>query len=191
MTGREMTDDSRSPEDWREPSLAGLAAISIEAMPGFEILFLDDLAGYLMGAGPLEPPYTVEHGSRVVSALFGAILNSAQYSPAEAPIVTAGVEAARARFVQGGHDLAARGPQGVNQLLNRLIPAVLGELEIYKAKPEDQTCSLFYHSLLAVASGPLNLLTEQAAAGVMEIFHGWDEQFGKGFIPPWRRAVGA
>jgi hypothetical protein len=185
-----MTETTSAP-DWQEPSLAGLAALRIEAMPAFEVLFLDDLAGYLMGAGALEPPYTVEHGSRVVSGLFAAIVNSMQYEPERFPEPTEGIELARKRFVQGAHDFAEQGAAGLAKLVNRVIPAVLGELEIHKDAAEEQTRSLFYYSLLAVASGPLNLLAEDAAAGCLELFQAWDAVFGNGFVPPWRRGVPA
>lgn len=181
-----MTKKASTPRGWQEPSLTGLASMTIEAMPAFEVLLLDDLAAYLMGAGPLEPPYTVEHGSRVASALFGALVNSTGYTPAQMPPGTPEIENSRAHFVKGAHDLAARGAPGLTQLLNRLIPAVIGELERNKETPELQTCSLFYYALLAVASGPQNMLAEDAAAGMMDIFRAWDELFGEGFTVPWR-----
>ena len=184
-----MSADSTPAEDWQQPSLQGLAGLAVETMPAFEVLFLDDIAGYLMGPGPLEPPYTVEHGSRIVSALLGAIVNSARYTPEEAPTLTPEISTARASFVQGAHDFAALGVDGLAQLVNRLVPAVVGELEIHKEAPEEQTRSLFYYGLLAVASGPSNSLDEDAATGVMHIFRAWDEEFGKGFIVPWRRSA--
>lgn len=177
--------------NWQEPSLHALASLSLEVMPAFEVLFIDDLAGYLMGAGPLSPPFTVEHGSRIVSALFGAMVNAPRYQPASMPEPTEGIVDARAAFVQGGHDLAGKGPAGLVQLLNRLIPALLGELELQKDAPEEQTRSLFYYSLLAVASGPLNVLDQDAAAGVAELFTAWDAVFGAGFVPPWRAEANA
>src|SRR5665647_1172630 len=184
-----MTVDSSPPKDWQQPSLRGLVCLAVETMPAFEVLFLDDIAAYLMGPGPLEPPYTVEHGSRIVSALLGAIVNAARYTPEEAPALTPEISTARASFVQGAHDFAALGVDGLAQLVNRLVPAVVGELEIHKEAPEQQTCSLFYYGLLAVASGPSNMLDEDAATGVMHIFRAWDEEFGKGFIVPWRSSV--
>ena len=78
-------DTTPAPADWQEPSLRGLAALTIEAMPSFEVLYLDDLAAYLMGAGPLQEPFTIEHGSHVVSLLLGAVVNSAHYKPQHAP----------------------------------------------------------------------------------------------------------
>ena len=169
--------------------MRGLVALELGAMAGFEVLFIDELAGYLMGAGALEPPYTVEHASRVVSALLGAVVNSARFVPDRSPELTEPMAEARAAFVQGAHDFAAKGSQGLAQLLNRLIPAVLGELEIHRDAPEEQTSSLFYYSLLAVASGPLNVLDQDAAAGVSELFLAWDEVFGNGYIPPWRQPI--
>lgn len=180
-----MTEDSEH-EDWRQPSLEGLTSLTLEAVPGFEILLLDDLAAYLMGSGPLEPPYTVEHGSRVVSALFKAIANAGSYSPQDEPAATAAIVNARTQFVDGAHSFAANGVAGLSQLVNRLIPAVLGELERNKEAPELQTCSLFYYAMLAVASGPKNLLTGDAADAMMDIFHAWDALLGDGFIVPWR-----
>jgi hypothetical protein len=175
--------------DWQQPSLAGLGAVDEAAMPGCELLLLDDLAGFLMGGGPLVPPYTVEHASRVVSALLAAVLNSADYRPEREPVVTEGIRAARQAFVAGAHQFAEAGISGLAQLVNRLIPAVLGELEIYREAPEDQTWSVYYHAILAVASGPLNLLDPAAAAGVTEGFQAWDALFGQGFLPPWRAAA--
>ncbi|MCW2529156.1 MAG: hypothetical protein JWM76_4016 [Pseudonocardiales bacterium] len=171
---------------WQAPSLAGLKAIELQAMPAFEVLLLDDLAAYLMGAGSLEPPYTVEHGSRVISALFGAVINSALYSPEKTPPVSESMLAARERFVDGAHGLAQLGIKGVDKLVSRLIPAILGELETHKEAPEQQTGAVFYYCLLAVESGPLNLLDEGAATGTMELFAGWDQVLGDGLVLPWR-----
>jgi hypothetical protein len=190
MTGL-TADTSPSAENWQDLSLAGLRAIELEAMPSFEVLLLDDLAVYTMGCGPLPPPFTVEHGSRVVSALLGAVINSARYTPTQTPVASRNMATVRERFVRGARDFAARGRPGLSQLVNRIIPAALGELEIHKDAPEDQTRSLFYYAVLAVASGPLNLLEEDAAAGALELFDAWDEVFGSGFVLPWRQEVPA
>jgi hypothetical protein len=194
-----MTTDGRAPDaaqaaqdsaihdNWQQPSLDGLLALEVEAMPAFEVLLLDDLAAYLMGSGPVPPPYTVEHGSRIVSALLGAIVNSAHYQPQDCPAVTDSIALAREHVVQGAHQFAALGIAGLNQLTSRLIPAALGELELRKDAPEQQTCSLFYYALLAVASGPANVMNPAAADGVAHTYRAWDEVFGRGFMPPWRR----
>lgn len=186
-----MTTNDSNTENWQQPSLAGLHTLTIKAMPAFEILLIDELAAYVMGSGPLAGPYTVEHGSRVLSALFGAVINSDAYSPDQVPEASPEMERARVAFVDGAHAFAALSGPGLAQLANRLIPAVLGELEIHKDSPEEQTRSLFYYSILAVASGPLNLLAEDAANGVSELFQAWDAVLGAGLVLPWRHSVDA
>lgn len=181
-----MSTGAPTSKEWRQPSLLGLARLEINAMPAFEVLFLDEIAAYVMGSGDLEAPFTIEHGSKIASSLLGAIVNSAEYEPERLPATTSKMSEARKHVVGGAHAFADRGVPGLTQLVNRLIPAVTGELEIHKESPEQQTCSLFYYGLLAVASGPENLLDENAAAGVMEIFRAWDDQIGSGFVPPWR-----
>ncbi len=172
--------------NWQDPSLHGLAVLTLEAMPSLEVLFLDDLAAYLMGSGPLEEPYTIEHASHVVSLLLGAVVNSAHYRPEESPAAAGELLVARESFVRGAHDFAGRGNQGLIQLINRLVPAIVGELEIQKEAPEAQTSQLFHYGLLAVASGPANTLSDEAAAGFRQILRAWDELFGQGFRTPWR-----
>jgi hypothetical protein len=176
-------------KSWQQTSLEGLAALTVDTMPAVEVLLLDDIAEYLMGSGPLRPPYTVEHGSRVVSALFGAIVNATRFTPEQVPAPTPEITAARSQIVRGAHDFAARGVSGISQLANRVIPAALGELETYQDSPEKQTCLVFYYALLAIASGPRNLLDDASAIGVMQIFQAWDSVLGQGVQLPWRKPV--
>jgi hypothetical protein len=184
-----MIDKSLTHQNWQQPSLEGLRALTVEAMPAVEVLLLDDLAAYIMGAGPLMPPYTIEHGSRVVSALLGAIVNSTAYEPGDAPTVTDEIALARGSVVQGAQQFAERGVDGLNQLAGRLIPAAVGELELHKGAPEQQTLSLFYYAMIAVASGPMNLMAPDAADGVAHVFRAWDAVFGRGFTVPWRHVA--
>lgn len=189
MTEQTPAVDDPASTDWEQPSLQALAGLQLESVPAFEVLFLDDVAAYLMGAGPLEPPFTVEHGSRVVSALFRAMVNANRYEPEQVPAESEDIAESRAQLVLGAHRFAELGADGLARLVNRLIPAILGELETHKDSPEQQARSLFYYSLLAVASGPGNLLSVQAAAGALETFHGWDALLGNGLVLPWRRVV--
>lgn len=184
-----MAGETKSGTSWQQSGLQALGSLDEASLPAFEMLFLDDVAGYLMGAGPLKPPYTIEHVSRVISMLFQAMVNSHRFAPEDSPTPTPQMESAREAMVLGAHNFAANGMGGLTQLLDRLTPAILGELEINQDAPEEQTCSLFCYSLLAVASGPANLLSDEAAAGVVEIFQAWGELFGRGVLPPWRQAA--
>lgn len=170
---------------WQRPSLNGLASLTTESLPAFEIIALDGIAAFTLG-GNLKPPYTIQHGSRVASAVLSAAADSQQYRPAQQPEATDAIVGARAAVREGALTFAARGVPGLNQLVNRIVSAAVGELEIHKDAPEEQVRSLFFYSLVAVASGPRNTCSADAAAGVHEIFDAWDGVIGAGFVPPWR-----
>lgn len=177
------------PVDWRQLGLAALAGLNLEQMPSFEIIYLDSVAVYTMSSGPLEQPFTVEHGSYVVSCVLRAMADSARYRPERHPEVGPDADFARDRVVTGAHALAAKGWPGLRQLVNRLVPAVIGELELHHESPEQQSQSLFRFGLLAVASGTANLVSSQAADGIEQLLVGWDAEIGAGFVPPWRLAT--
>lgn len=174
-----------APPGWQRPSLQGLAALCIESAPAFEILTLDGIASFVFG-GTLEPPYTIEHGSRIASAVLSAAAESTRYQPDQTPPITPAIEQARNEVQAGAHDFAALGVRGLTQVVNRIVSAAVGELEIHKEDPEAQVRSLFYFGVLALASGPGNTCSELASAGIGEVFIGWDDLIGAGFVPPWR-----
>lgn len=169
-----MTANSSPQMEWEKASLGALAYVSVETMPAFESQFLDDIATYLMGSGPLEPPYTDERGGPIISPLLEAMVNSAEYVPENSPALTPEISTARAAVVQGAHDLAAVGTGGLTQLICRLMPAVKGQLENNKGSPEQQTYWIFYYGMLALASGQSSIQEESVAAGVMDIFQAWN-----------------
>src|ERR1700712_3216572 len=71
-TGRDAAGPAALP-DWRQLGVNGLHRLTAADLPGMEILYLDEVAAYLMGSGPLTGPYTVEHGTQVVSCLLRAV----------------------------------------------------------------------------------------------------------------------
>jgi hypothetical protein len=170
---------------WQRPSLSGLASMTADALPGFEVIALDGIAAFVLGSPP-EPPYTIQHGSRVAGAILSAAADSQHYQPDSLPATTLAIESAREAVLSGAHRFASRGAPGLTQLVNRIVSAAVGELEIHKDSPEEQVRSLFFYGVVAVASGPENECSELAAAGVHEVFAGWVALFGAGFVPPWR-----
>lgn len=176
-------------QDWRVTGLSGLAGLTAEDLPAFEILYLDSLAAHVMASGELQEPYTVEDGTQVVAFLLRAIATARSYRPSPAPALSHDLVQAREAVVTGAHAFAARGRSGLSQLVNRLIPAAVGELELRSGSAEQQVQSLFRFGLLAVASGPANQLSTAAAEGIDEILLAWDELIGAGFVPPWRVPV--
>jgi hypothetical protein len=171
--------------DWQVDGIAALKGLTPENQPALEILYLDALAARLLGGG-LEPPYTVEHGSETVAFLLQSVAKAAAYVPDRTPAPSEAMTAARESFLAGAHDFAARGLPGLAQLVNRVITAAVGELEIHTGAPDEQVRALFRYGLLAVASGPGNEVSQAAAEGVDELFAAWDGLIGEGFVPPWR-----
>ncbi|MCW2780342.1 MAG: hypothetical protein JWR35_791 [Marmoricola sp.] len=173
-------------QDWQRQSAEGLAELSLDRLPAAELLFLDGLAVYLMGPEAPEPPYTIEQGTVIVGHLLRAVMDCSELHVEGSPESSVEIEEARAAIIEGAHEFAGLGVAGVNQLVNRLLGAAVGELEIHRTSAEAQTCSLFYYGLLAVASGPKNRLSQAAADGIIDILEAWDKQIGAGFVPPWR-----
>lgn len=172
--------------DWRRQGLDGLAGLSRKNVPAAEILFLDAVAAELLGPAPPEPPYTIEHGSSVVSHLLRACAAAPSVGDLDAPATSPAIGLARDAVVDGAHAFAARGAPGLDQLVNRYLGAAVGELEQQAGTPEAQARSLFYFGLLAVASGPANLASQETADAILSVFEAWDAHIGEGFVPPWR-----
>ncbi|TWP35600.1 hypothetical protein [Leekyejoonella antrihumi] len=185
MTTQQPEFGSLGQRGWQAASIDGLASLTLETIPAFEIITLDGIAAFVLG-GSLEQPYTIQHGSRIASMVLSAAADSTRYQPEQAPPTTPAMEEARSSIQMGARGFAARRMPGLTQLVNRIVSAAVGEMEIHKESPESQVSSLFFYAMLAVASGPGNECSELTASGVREIFHGWDALVGEGFIPPWR-----
>lgn len=179
--------NASSPVDWQSQSVAGLTRLSLDTMPAMELIYLDGLAIHLLGPEAPEAPYTIEHGSAIVSQLLRAV-NDAQLANLDHgsddpdPLLVP----ARAAVVDGAHRLAGRGGHGVHQLVTRFLAAAVGELERNQEEPEAQVRSLFYYGLLAVASGPENQANLETSESISAVFNDWDQRIGDGFVPPWR-----
>ncbi|WP_067438074.1 hypothetical protein [Nocardioides jensenii] len=176
-----------SSKDWQGESVTALAGLAVEAMPAMELIYLDALAVHLMGPDAPVAPYSIEHGTAVVSLLLRAAADSAAI---EAPVEPGDEDAvavpARTAVVAGAHRFAERGGHGVHQLVTRLIGAVVGELERLKETPDAQVASLFHYGLLALASGPQNQASAETAESLQATFRLWDRRIGDGFVPAWR-----
>lgn len=179
--------NASSPVDWQSQSVAGLTRLGLDTMPAMELIYLDGLAIHLLGPEAPAAPYTIEHGSAIVSQLLRAV-NDAQLANLDlgSDDPDPGLIPARAAVVAGAHRLAGRGGHGVHQLVTRFLAAAVGELERNQDEPEAQVRSLFYYGLLAVASGPENQANLETSESISAVFHDWDRRIGDGFVPPWR-----
>lgn len=155
-----------------------------------ELLYLDGLAAHLLGEGAPVPPYTIEHGSKIVSLLLRALVNASAVKVDLSSDNTSGAATvAREAVVDGAQRFVHRGGPGVHQLVSRFLAAAVGELEQHRAKPEFQVRSLFYFGMLAIASGPENQTNAETGDSVLAAFDMWDERIGAGFVPPWHIIV--
>ena len=115
-----------------------------------------------------------------------ALAAARSYQPARSPAASAAMPAARARVVDGAHELAADGWTGVSLIVSRLMPAVLAELHNNANARGRQLRGTYSYLLYGVALGTG---TEQDTAvldGVIETFAGWDAILRDGFTVPWR-----
>jgi len=118
------------PRDWQQLSADGLAGLSLDRLPAAELLFLDGLAGYLMGPEAPESPYTIEHGTVIVGHLLRALVDCSVVKLEDSPQCTAEMSEARAAIVEGAHQFANRGVRGVQQLVNRFLAAAAASTAI-------------------------------------------------------------
>lgn len=175
--------------DWQAAAASGLARLDVGAMPAMELVYLDALAVHLLGPEAPAPPYTVEHGSAIVSLLLRAVIDAPLVEDLESGTHDADDAAAapaRQAVVAGAHALGSLGGIGVRRLVTRFLTAAVGELEQHKDAPEAQVRSLFHYGLLAIASGPDNQTNAATSDSVLAAFDGWDRRIGDGFVPPWR-----
>ncbi|TWP35612.1 hypothetical protein [Leekyejoonella antrihumi] len=181
--------ESRSLRNWEVPRLDGLASLTIEAMPAFEALAFDGIAALVVG-GSLEPPHTIEHGSRVASEVIAAVVRSPRYHLTQEPPITPAVRAARSALMTGAHDVAAGGVPALIRLVSRIVEASLDQFATHHESSRDQARSLFYAGLLATASGSRTTCSDLATAGVNEIFEGWEALFTVGLVPRFEQSTG-
>lgn len=182
-----MTDVSAQVASWQGQSAAGLAALSMPVMPAVELLLLDGLAAHLFGPDAPVQPYTIQHGTTLVSLLLRAVndapgINLGTAGPDGHPVL----DVARQAVVDGAHALGNRRGQGAHQLASRFLTAAVGELERHKDDPETQVRSLFHYGLLAIASGTENKANADISEGILTAYDGWASRIADDFEPPWR-----
>lgn len=174
---------------WESAARAALRELDLASMPSFEILFLDDLAGWAFSVSNPGHGYDETHSALVVSALLEALERARSFRPAQAPEETPQILAVREKAVAGAHEFAAAG-DGLAQLIGLLAPAVVRELEHNAGQPAVQTYWLYHYTLLVLASGTAGDASEETLRGITAVFHAWDELAAAGYALPWRTPQG-
>ena len=174
---------------WEAAARAALRELDLTSMPSFEILFLDDLAGWAFSVSNPGHGYSETHSALVVSALLEALERARSFRPAQAPQESPQILAVRQKAVAGAHEFAAA-DDGLAQLVGLLAPAVVRELEHNAGQPAVQTYWLYHYALLVLASGTSGDATEETLRGITATFHAWDELAAAGYALPWRTPQG-
>ncbi len=184
-----MGETEQGASGWQPAALAALRDLSLDDMPSFEILFLDELAGWAFSVGNPGHGYDEKHSALVISILFRAMEHASTFRPAQAPAESEEIVAARAKIVAGAHELAAAA-KGLPQIIALLAPAAVRELEHNAGKPAAQTYWLYHYSLLVLASGEAGDVSEVTLRGISAAFSAWDGLLAQGLVLPWRTQRG-
>lgn len=175
-----------SDEAWEYEIIRGLTALTAGEMPALEIVLLDTVVDWLFSPKNPGTGYDEEHAGQLVSTLFGAVDASRRFAPAQAPTVTDEITAARTRVVDGAHELAKQGSTGVNLLVSRLMPAVLGELETHAGERAKQARGVFVYLLYVTSVGTREDHDQAVMDGLIAVSAGWDGVLRDGYVLPWR-----
>lgn len=173
-------------EVWELDIVRGLTALTGDELPGLEIVLLDAVVDWLFSPANPGVGYDGEHAGRLVSTLFGAIDASRRFQPTQQPEASERIVTARARVVDGAHELAKAGPPGVTLLVSRLMPAVLAELEGHAGDRVKQADGVFCYLLYAVAVGTGSEQHPVVLDGLRAAVVGWDGVLRGGYTLPWR-----
>ena len=174
---------------WESAALAALRGLSLEDMPSFEVLFLDELAGWAFSVGNPGHGYSERHGALVVGILFRAMGHAGAFRPAQVPAGSEEIVAVREKIVAGAHELAGMAG-GLAQVVALLAPAAVRELEHNAGKPAAQAYWLYHYSFLVLASGRAADVSEVTLRGITATFSAWDGLVAQGFVLPWRTRPG-
>lgn len=184
-----MTNTSSEPH-WERDALVPLRAITPNDMPGLEMLLLDELASWAASDNNRGRGYDEQHAAVVISALLSAAERPRYFRSSVSPDVPEEITSAREQVVAGIHELASS-DNGLQLLVTRLMPAVLGELRRNAGNQRAQVYWLYYYALLALAAGISGDYTEAVMHGIMASFRAWDALATNGFVPPWHNQTAA
>lgn len=181
-----MTESSS--EAWEDEIVRGLHSVTADQVPALEIILLDAVVDWLFSGANPGQGYGEEHAGFLVSTLFAAVDASRTLFPKEEPPATEEITAARARIVEGAHEISDAGAAGVSLTVSRLMPSVLAELENNAGERAKQARGLFVYLLYSLALGTRTEHEPAVMDGLVSAFAGWDEVLRGGFVLPWRRS---
>jgi hypothetical protein len=162
--------------DLTQAFVDALRRLTVDDLPSLEYLFIGQLVDTIVD---------IDHGGAAtdddaakVLAVFQSVLmvcRDTELKPPAVPLATKDITECRMALVEGAHSFAAHGPDGVQALVARLFPAVMGELD----QGDDLDARLqgvYEWVLMGVLSGFDSDHPELwATAGIVEALAQWSE----------------
>ncbi len=180
---------SSNDQAWEDDIVRGLHSLTSDQVPALEVILLDALVEWVVSPANPGSGYGEEHAGFLISTLFTAIDTSRTLLPRQEPAATPEIDAARARIVDGAHELSDKGADGVSLTVSRLMPALMAALSDHAEERPRQLQQVFVHLLYAVALGTRTEHDPAVTGGLEAAFAGWDEVLRGGFLLPWRQKL--
>ncbi len=175
-----------SDDDWEDDIVRALRSLTTDESASLEIVLIDAVAEWLLsGANPGEA-YDEGHAGHLVSTLFTALDTARTFQPQQQPPVTDEIKHARTKVVEGAHELAKAGGDGIQLIVSRLIPALIAELQNNAGERGKQAHGVFGYLLYALAIGTGEQQDASVMDGLTAAFVAWDAVLREGYIVPWR-----
>lgn len=175
-----------SDDDWEDDIVRALRSLTTDESASLEIVLIDAVAEWLLsGANPGEG-YDEGHAGHLVSTLFTALDTARTFQPQQQPPVTDEIAHARTKVVEGAHELAKAGGDGIQLIVSRLIPALIAELQNNAGERGKQAHGVFGYLLYALAIGTGEEQDASVMDGLTAAFVAWDAVLREGYVVPWR-----
>ncbi|WP_285588119.1 hypothetical protein [Actinomycetospora sp. NBRC 106378] len=151
-----------------------LARLRREDVPALELLFLQGVMAWVFSEENPGSDYNRSHASYLAGALFTGLDDAGNTSLSASPPETAKISAARDRVALGANALASYGEAGLDMLLEqRVLPAMVGELERCVGNQTQQGACTWTYALFAVAMGEGHDQDPDVVEGLIESFDAW------------------
>ena len=171
---------------WEDDVIRAFLSLTSDEAPALELVVIDAVVDWLSSDANPGADYSDQHAGHLVSTLFTALDTARTFRPGAQPVVTDEIAAARARVVEGAHEIAVARSDGIDLVVSRLIPSILAELSKNAGERGRQAHGVFVYLLYAVAVGTRAEHVSSVMDGLSAAFVGWDAVLRGGYVVPWR-----
>ena len=171
---------------WEDDVIRAFLSLTSDEAPVLELIVIDAVVDWLSSDANPGGDYSDQHAGHLVSTLYTALDTARTFRPSTQPAVTDEIAAARARVVEGAHEIAAARSDGIGLVVSRLMPSILAELSTNAGERGRQAHGVVVYLLYAVAVGTSREHVSSVMDGLTAAFVGWDAVLRDGYVVPWR-----